>query len=215
MKNLILFLLLFEITGKIYGQDLINPYQNFDNTLLFQVPGSTLLNCKYQYPPQTNYNATNPNHFLYTPSQRDFMASSYLGEYQIVLNEFPWFKNLIFRPLAKTFKIEAASFPFTMPCWDQPSSCTYPSYGTLNQRSLYMPDDVYDGLSVKWGNLYNSHIGNFNLVEKWISEPATLVTRQFNVDPVQTPISVFYPHTILKHTIYLHCDVNYFSDIVD
>lgn len=72
------------------SQDLINPYQDFTNTWveqdLFQ-----MLNCKYQYPPQSNYNAPNLSQFLYSPAARDKVSSSsYTGEYQIILDQFPW-----------------------------------------------------------------------------------------------------------------------------
>src|SRR5437867_748428 len=102
-------IVIITVKASTTAQDLINPYKDFNGTP--PIIGSTSI---YRYPPTTGYNASNPNGFLFTPAARQFYHSSqYSGEYMICLRDHPWYINPVFQNLAKTFKIEVVSFPFT------------------------------------------------------------------------------------------------------
>ncbi|MBK8845273.1 MAG: hypothetical protein IPO27_01455 [Bacteroidetes bacterium] len=227
MKTYLIIGLLFSLILRARTQDLINPYQEFQNTWTEQNPNFPL-NCIYQYPPQANYNAPNLDDFLYTPAARFKIGTGqYDGEYQIILDQLPWNFEYYgpcpqglcliesnFKELGKSLKLEVVSFPFTMPCWDQPSSCTYPNYGTNTTRDLYMPDDPF--ASGKWNNLTNTFEGPFPGPLYDISSPTALVSRQFMNDPVSNPSAdIWLPHTIIKHTVFLHCENNTSSPIIN
>ncbi|MBL0053654.1 MAG: hypothetical protein IPP29_20235 [Bacteroidetes bacterium] len=225
MKNYLKLFLAINLVSasNTFTQDLINPYQNFLGTLAAQL-NNPILNCKYQYPPQTNYNAPNPEGMLFSPAARTVLQSSgYDGEYQIILSDFPWLYDKgpivipipLFASLAKTYTIEAASFPFTTPCWDQPSSCVYPAYGSLAERHFFMPDDQYNTTTKKWNLLTNSVSDNFIGSPLYITAPTTLVSMRYVTDEVNSFTSPFIPHTIIKHTIYLHCTSSPTSDIIN
>lgn len=197
----------------VFSQDLIDPYKDYS--------GMSILT-DIKYPPPYGYNAANPNNFSFYPEFRSpYACTQYIGEYMIFLNEHLWNKSSAFSQLAKTYSIEAVSFPFTVPCWDQPSSCAYPIYGSNSERILMMPDDLFDITTAKWGNLHNKYSSQFILSPQtnsfFISDAGMLVTRQFVLDNNHPIISFnggMYPHTVLKHTIYLHCTSSYSSDVI-
>ena len=178
-KIIILFLIVNSNSGNC--QDLINPYIDFNTKTKIQA---------FQYPP-INYSALNTNGFLYSPLDRHFIHSGqYSGEYMIFLNEHPWYKEPVFQQLAKTFSIEVVSFPFTIPCWDINNGgcsvgpcygCGYPCYGTISERILLMPDDLYDPNTFKWGNLNRIFEGGFSNGNNppWCSDPGRLVSSRF------------------------------------
>ncbi len=212
-----LFIILFSFSVNSISQDLINPYQVFGGQ-------SVPVNDEFRYPPLTGYNAPNPNGFLFTPAARwPFNSTMYNGEYMIILQDFPWFIMPAFRSLAKSYKIEAMSFPFTVPCWDTESpavpnyyGCATPCYGTQAERTLLMPDDAYNSSSYKWGNLsrvvYDYFIGTY----PWKSNVTTLVSQTFIICNFNaTSPTAYLPHTALKQTIYLHCSSSNSSDIID
>jgi hypothetical protein len=206
MKKLAHTILFLVVILTTQGQDLINPYSLSSSVQLedFQSPIGGFL-------PTSD--------FLFTPYARNILQSGgYTGEYMIILDEHPWYINPVFRNLAKTFTVEVVSFPFTIPCWDQPTNCAVPLYGNLNERILMMPDDFYNPVTSKWNHLNRKFDGVFQNTGNKISESGLLITKQFimgTTQPIYTFIGGFYPHTILKHTIYLHCTSSTTSQIID
>ena len=173
----------------------------------------------------------------------------YTGEYQIFLEKYPasgvgghpWVYSSALNSNTITYKIEAVSFPFTPNCF----SCQtfFPS---TPFRILRMPDDQfpYVGTQKAW-------IRNTSSLPPATGVSFTnnyLLRREFSGiydDPISPFVEdnthystlasqgipkfgdefhddrVFYPHTILKHTFYMHCGdetqpiVDSFSFVLD
>lgn len=162
--------------------------------------------------------------------------SGYDGEYQIFLQQSYWathgFPNKTARN-AIAYKIELVSFPFATNCYACQISPT-------NQRVLRMPsnDFPYNNAEKAWirpdaiygtpslGSTYEYKLrrefegiyDQSTTSDYGMTDPANLASVTFknaaNVTEEHAP-RVFYPHSVLKHTFYMHCDGSATSAIVD
>ena len=147
-------------------------------------------------------------------------SGGYSGEYMICLYNHPWYTNLDIRQnLAVTYDIELVSFPFTMPCIPLPISCNATS-GVTNVRNLTMPSSSYNPNDFKWDNyLHNKRLnGNlYGISEQQPGGKPDALTSSCFVQGDTYPLSVsasLIPHSILKHTINLHCTTSVSSPII-
>ncbi|MCX6274848.1 MAG: hypothetical protein NTV09_06545, partial [Bacteroidetes bacterium] len=165
----------------------------------------------------------------------------YNGEYQIDLSNIPWGNQSRVSPgidinnFLISYEIEAVSFPFSLDC-AFPNS-TYPdgNCGYGNTRELIMPEDnYYNSNSNSWDYPLTSQISTNKLsryvlqtgtrpdINSWMSSPNSLVSSTFEGGGVGNDRNAL-PHTILKHTIRLHCGtsltgspiINSFSFLLD
>lgn len=216
MKNIIFKFLgiLILNTMNLYAQDIFNPYVDL-----------TTKGIPYQHPPQyppypgIPYGAINPNGINWH-SDNSSISGGYTGEYMISLKNHFWDFDPKFSGLAKTYSMEVVSFPFTVNCWDDATGCASP-ISPLDKRVLTMPDDQYNNVD-KWGDLSRiKENGSFTSSPTAISGqsagtiPEALVTTSFKAN-LSWGISTrtHLPHTIIKHTVYLHCDNTTTSDVI-
>ena len=155
-----IFVMLLLLTSSLFinGQDVINPYSNYENSIV------TDLN-----DPSSGYNF---NNIINVPM--------YSGEYEIILDRYPWgtsvliegpFGNKLFDldNFALSYQIECVSFPFTMEC-AFPSSSD-PSGGCYGfDRDLILPYDSYiDPINFSyWEYPFPSSFVSNKLVNKMI-----------------------------------------------
>src|SRR3989304_3527206 len=125
----------------------------------------------------------------------------YIGEYMISNDKMPWAGGV------QSYKVETVSFPFMMQCWQ--TGC---ADGSTTTRILGMPQNLntWDGLTKKYNGQFTQFSGS-------MSEPNDIVSVTFlnslSLPPLLT--RPYYPHTILKFTIYLHCGSNTAAPIAD
>lgn len=166
-------------------------------------------------------------------------SSGYFGEYQIFLNEHPWDVAPALNTNAISYKIETVSFPFTPNCIHCQSY-----FPATPDRHLRMPNDQFPYIAAQkaWVRNTSSLIppgptstqtndyllrrefsGSYGVPLSGVSEGnthfATLASRGIAQD-IGSPIEfhskrVFYPHSILKHTFYMHCGSGFTDAIVD
>jgi hypothetical protein len=226
-KYILIFLMSFSFFG--YGQDVINPYLNYENNNV-----TDLLD------PSSSYNFNNTS-----------LVQNYNGEYEIVLDRYPWGNiGLIDGPVgnklfdldnfALSYQIECVSFPFTI-------DCAFPSLGDPNggcygiNRNLILPFDSFiepNNFSFWEYPISNSFISN-KLVNKMIfgkpferipglicisdqTNNNSLVSASFGQQGGATIEHSVLPHSVLKHTISIHCGnlttntiISSFSFIID
>ncbi len=169
---------------------------------------------------------------------------SYIGEYQIFLNQHPWKTSPALNTNAISYKIEVVSFPFTPNCLNCQSFFVSPPL-PLGVRELRMPDGEfpYDALQNAWVRnivplppippaaaatntndylLRREYKGQYGIGGPGISGDihfATLASKGIvNSDALgfeYHATRVFYPHSILKHTFYMHCGNSISDEIVD
>ena len=167
-------------------------------------------------------------------------TAGYLGEYQIFLNNHPWTTSPALNANAISYKIEAVSFPFTPNC-----VYCQTFFGATTDRVLRMPSEQfpYDPAQNSWvrntTGLSTPPVGNTNdyLLRREFTgqyaDPsvsasgisgnthyATLASAgipRHSITPLAEYHSerVFYPHTILKHSFYMHCGNNITDPIID
>lgn len=165
------------------------------------------------------------------------VPAGYEGEYQVFLNSHPWTVNSNLNTNAISYKIEAVSFPFTPNCMSCQTSVVPPPV----DRVLKMPNNEYQFSSFENGwvrdisnlppvpsgsNLTNEVIirnafyGKYNDLS--VANPnsethnATLISHSFTKTGAEYHAPrVYYPHTVLKHTFYMHCGNQITDPIVD
>ncbi|HEY0029912.1 MAG TPA: T9SS type A sorting domain-containing protein [Bacteroidia bacterium] len=164
---------------------------------------------------------------------------SYLGEYQIFLNQHSWRLSPSLIGNAISYKIEVVSFPFTPNC----ASCQS-FFPATADRKLRMPDDQfpYDALQDAWVrntipltpvptsvNATNDYL----LRREFKGEYGAGMTGEISGDIHFSSLAskgmvrsdppsieyhdqrVFYPHSVLKHTFYMHCGNSTADEIID
>ncbi|HEX8514942.1 MAG TPA: T9SS type A sorting domain-containing protein [Bacteroidia bacterium] len=161
---------------------------------------------------------------------------SYTGEYQIFLKEgtvpHHW-TSAALQNNAISYKVELVSFPFTTNC----VNC----YGTgavnATDRILKMPNNItypYDPAENAWirsgsafptppaGTTYevrllNKYEGEYGIVGDY-SDPSSLISihliGELSVQYIE-PNRKIYPHSVLKHTLYMHCSNDVSTPKVD
>ena len=212
--RIVLFFTLIQI-NKSYSQPsipiLINPYLDYapfgtmnpspsyegdayyNNLCLIKTQDT------YRYPPLTGQN-------------------NYKGEYEILLYDLFWHTDAPYSSLAKSFKYEVVSFPFTMSCALNTQGCA----STSQNRNLEMPSN-YNSSTNLWDDYLNRlSLGSFDATGRsFIPTVGTCPDPNHNC-----LISVFLyenygvtfplcnrdylPHSVIKCTINLHCtaDIN-------
>ncbi len=190
MKLIQLFistLLLFSFSQAL-GQDIINAY-TFPN-----------LN---GLPKPTYNNATNYWHY---DSEKPIVLP-YYGEYQIFTNLLNW--NL--PPLhnfARSIKLEVVSYPMTNHCWYELGGCTIDNQGTNAQHNFRHMDITNDPLiGENWGLLYRTYEG---IPDDYCVLMSQRYASAGSISAGRKPL----PHTIIKHTLNLHCGLSTFDDII-
>lgn len=188
---------------------------------LFNLAKAQTLN---YYNPYIDYN----NHALLLPNNNSYRARTYDGEYVLFYNNHPW-QLWNTGQYAKSYSIEVVSFPFI------PDEFT----STSNTRNLTIPNPLtFNGIDSWVGAIsgltlpiYKMHsnqsflsdpISNYystesiNSIHVQSSEfPSSLISVGFESQSFQIVDRIIYPHSILKHTIYIHCGPNLSDPIID
>ena len=201
MKKIIIYLLLICIhffnPNRIWGQDIINQYA-FDQPII-----QTFDLIKY-----LNSNAGSGGVAAWFIPQSLSPFPSYNGEYEILMRTDWLFWNQYAMQgvgfgLAVSYEIEVVSFPFTPDCMKDINGC-----GAFNSnlgRNLIMPSDPYDQNNDNW-----DLIKRIIPPSKFGLKGSSLTSFVYAVDnPLANNANRnYFPHTILKHTISIHCEVN-------
>lgn len=177
MRTVLMIILSGIITTTVFGQDVINPYNNSPNLpnhlIQFLLSNNTL----------TTYDL-------------EFGNLSYDGEYQVEIGEFIWGNTSAFNIYYTSISIETVSFAFT-----PHDECAFTQSGCVStnpERILTMPITLYDPITKTWGNLNQ-------FAPKPPSTSNTLTTNGFVRASALGNLAALLPHTILKHTINLRC----------
>jgi hypothetical protein len=209
MKNKILLSCIWMfLSHSGFSQFILNPYKNF----LYQAPSALR--------PQV----INSSGKLVYDSYLSGFGNGYTGEYMIAMGEDHPVTHL---GMALTYKIEVVSYPFTINCWNDPGICAYPVQPEF-ERNLVMPNEPYDNIKKAWGVSNNLKEVLFNVRENgrivagyagyaWSGGdgiPETLVSKFF-LSSTPNIQSYILPHTILKHTVYIHCNSSFTSPVID
>lgn len=201
MKSLIFFFFSFLIIIRIsFSQDAINPYLDYD-----QQPSPDIDNQNYNYAPyQYGINIT---------------GTPYNGEYEINIRDlyaeydgYPSFSHL-----AKSYQMEIVSFPFTMDCAFSSSGCADPPGTTTpSPRVLHMPSNnsPYNSSMNIWDYPGQTDLYNITPLKEFVNNLSSehtpcyahsLVSAQFVADFPIGSCRKALPHTVLIHTINIHC----------
>jgi len=202
-----------------FSQDVIDPYR----ILLIPPGGYQIYTDGYLGQTENDLRILN---FSVTPVNNDppvyfhpysLPSPGYTGEYELDLKQHSWHQH--FPYLAKTFKIEAVSFPFTTACAFEPNGCAGPGPNGIS-RELVMPPDLYNNQSGTWGglsriNAYPSRGLIINGLNNNSSHNA-IISKSFTAaGPFDIVTRTAFPHSVLKHTFYLHCGNNFLDDVID
>jgi hypothetical protein len=199
MKNhkiLLLSLLISNVVSskQTYSQDLLNQY-SFIQPNIYPSDLTTLLNSS------ANVGAivwANPQNMPFT---------SYDGEYEILMrSDWLFWRNYTLQGtgfgLAVSYNIEVVSFPFIPDCIKLAQGC-----GSNNpnlNRNLLMPNDPYDNSTKSW-----DYVKRIIPNTKFNVKGSSLASFVYAIDnPLFTTNRNYFPHTILKHTVSIHCEVN-------
>ena len=189
IMKILITLLFIAFPFNNFAQDVLNPYKDYSQSPHYPDWPLININSGFQYSHYSTH--SNPG---------------FIGEYEIDIGTIPNIWNSNFSVLAKSYKIEAVSFPFTMPCTFQNPGCNDGS----SIRNLFMPDEPYNGITSTWGFLSREMLepGIFdNPQTLYTPTHQDLATVAFS-GLVSTPLPIgryYFPHTILKHTITIHC----------
>lgn len=174
-----------------------------------------------------------------------YVTSGYAGEYQIFLKPLSlgipsspgnyWIQPA-FSANAITYKIELVSFPFFLNCTNCVGAHISPPISTTT-RKLYMPNTSfpYDPSQNAWvrditgfpapgpGATYQYVLrrefsAQYGVPTGGYTNVSALASKGFvngNSSEQVVDDQIFYPHSILKHTFYMHCDNDPLSPAVD
>ena len=192
--KLLLIIVLTSYSIIIIAQDVMNPYINLTNIDLNFSPNEVTI-----FPP--SWASQSPPYYTWANKG---LVSGYSGEYEINLAWHPWntyFSQGIGFGLHISYGMEIVSFPFTPDCVFSPLGCS--GLASSTERNLYMPSDPYDSNTDSWGGLSNK----FYQPRLQNTTDQTLASQAFGES-----VPLFYgqndkilPHTVIKHTVYVHC----------
>ncbi len=215
---------LLNLSSFAFAQDVINPYTIYSSVGYPAVFQGGPASISFPYP--TVYS--------------NISQPLYIGEYELNMEKHFWFTSGIAGPCfnqtnptgyAFSYQYELVSFPFTQTCAFTNSGCTQSSSQT-QRRELFMPnvpgDAVYDPLGYWDYNNWPRHLYRIT--------PLTMFECEYSYDGnfANTLVSAPYiastgiggtnglnagrrgiPHSVIKHTINLHCGNSLSSPIVD
>ncbi|HLC84059.1 MAG TPA: hypothetical protein VJI69_09530, partial [Bacteroidia bacterium] len=191
---------------------------------LFAIPFSTA-KAQNIYDPYLDYNLSS----TLPPSYLLQLANGYNGEYQWFIHEDSGLFGYYFHhwsKIAKTdpshselyslsYKIEAVSFPFAP---------LVSSSGTTNRVLHAYGNSDYNSTTDLWdGRIDREYIGSYAPISgslnfsKSINGPSSIVSTEFHHlgGAPSFPGRILYPHTVLKHTLYLYCNSSLSGKPVD
>lgn len=158
---------------------------------------------------QNVYDTYNPYNSPYWPASTYIGTntnSGWTGEYQLFTNDLMWSSNLTANNWSISYKIEPVSFPFVADCSN--GDC---GNGSSNTRNLNLPNP-YNPNDWIFRRAFDEGLGDSDPTN---SGHATLSSALFTQDfPPGSPRDIL-PHTILKHTYYLHCGVLLSDPVID
>lgn len=172
-----------------WAQNVMNPYINTSTI----TPGSLTITLPFY----------DPGWGVYTWENRP-LVGGYSGEYEIILGRRPF--NFYTDPTGwdrhVSYSMEVVSFPF-MPRCAFDNDCDVASG---NDRFLYMPPatPAYDPVAEKWGNLTNRFYqpNLTNTIDQTLASNAFVRALPLGTNPGNNVL----PHSVIKHTVYFHCD---------
>jgi hypothetical protein len=220
LKKIILQLIIFSINEIVVGQDLINPYLDYNGKPTIDLQyNSALGTMGYDFNKLTG-------------------SGTYNGEYEFLLDDFPWGdpsmiagapSNPLFNlnNYALSYKIELVSFPFTVDC-QFPSDQNFSGGCTgMPNRIFNMPNDLlisgnnndfwlYPDPTSGNNPLVTSKLWNTTPLKEFDRQPSAhtisdpnhnnvLVSAGFGAVSGATIQHTVLPHSVLKHTINIHC----------
>ena len=124
------------------------------------------------------------------------------GEYQWYWDERPayipfWFTDTLpWTGFYRSWRIEVVSFPFVS---DKPRTLAADSLTRLLTAVL----DTANFPLTRTGDLHGQELGSSSYAVD-INQPLTLVSNSFTANAPASPGTEFLPHTILRHTLYIH-----------
>ena len=193
--NLIITLFLIYNIEYSFSQEIFNPYvnsvRNSDDITITDVNLQAVGAIYYPAPNEVSW------------FNRDNVAA-YYGEYEIDLTRHPWqdYDLSSFTPLNWSYSMETVSFPFYPECSFLPSGCS--ALMNTNTRPLGIPDpSLMPFQNDAWGSLTNKfyHDGASG------HDQALASIRFLHSTPwLAAAGGVLLPHTVIKHTVYLHCE---------
>jgi hypothetical protein len=193
-KYFFLTILSFYPCMKLGAQDVINPYINYQGSVM------------PSYHVQTGSNFYEFNAIVTGESQ-----TTYNGEYLIQFNLLWWFRNYpnvayFKQDYLKTYKVEVVGYPFVMNC----AYTTGCADGSTTLRALEMPE--FPLINEQWGN----HVWRKreNLVPNPASslgEQSGIISHFFHFTSPITGGQPYYPHSVHRFTVYIH-DGNSITD---
>jgi len=131
--------------------------------------------------------------------------AGYEGEYQLFNTLLsPWRNFIATTTLSVSYKIEPVSFPFTADCSN--GDCGNGSSTTRNMVLI-------SGYEAEDYTFRRSFIGSDTIPE--MSDPTTLKSIFFTITTLSSGARDFLPHTVLKHTYYLHYGPTMSHQIID
>lgn len=192
----------------VYGQDIINPYIDRNNSLqqsIGYVQPSTQYILDFNCFPNTGppyYNGEYQFFLSCTPWDLDYLSWGGWSGYDV--------NNFLF-----TYQTELLSFPFAPDCAFQ-NGCSSSS----TSRHLNIPNENQYSHAINSWNYLNS-TGQQNLINisdkkafiyntaigEPFSQPAALASASFIRSAAFDPSRDVYPHSILRHTIEMHCGI--------
>jgi len=129
-------------------------------------------------------------------------AAALNGEYQWYWDERPafmpfWFTDTLpWTGFYRSWRIEVVSFPFVS---DKPRTLAADSL----TRLLTAEFDTVNYPLIRTGDLHGQDLGPSSYAVD-INEPLTLVSNSFTASAPASTGTEFLPHTILRHTLYIH-----------
>ncbi len=201
----------------IFSQDVVNPYQI--NAGIFATPNPNPYSMS-----QSPWNFTYDLIFPDVTNIRSTTADYYKGEYEICIRKHFWWDlfNLgVTTQYSLSYKYEIVSYPFTVDCAFI-NGCAAPVTTT---RELRMPNPSYTYSSINnntesFWNYTGSNNNLFNIMTTDVFENGysggplagasthmanSLVSGMFVQSATFSQSRRVWPHTVIKHTVNLHC----------
>ncbi|MCD4746544.1 MAG: T9SS type A sorting domain-containing protein [Bacteroidales bacterium] len=144
----------------------------------------------------------------FNPYEPDY----YDGEYDISITALHWYAD--YCNYAKSFKVEAVSFPFIPTCYPGCIGTTGRTFNVIDNDYGDITFDEWTGKGWDWNEwIIFSELDIHPLEQQSGNYMALLSTAFVTYLPSQS--RVLLPHTVIKHTIYIHEFTSHDDNIVD